>query len=431
MVLNKRYILTMKRSCSCSMPGVWRAVAHNEGAAVIFHSPKACGHVTREMDLGGHYHALARGTFVPGQYTTPLITSGLREEHAIFGGAEQLRQCISYVAARYKPRYILIANSCVAGVIGDDTPAIAGEAEAALGLPVMTVPCSGFLDGEYHAGFYHAAMALADRFMRRQPEVSANTVTLLGDRGGPYGADAKEMAELLGFFGLEIQGRFPGYATIEQMERVSASKLCIPLGGRPQSYAWMRRLAVSLEERFGIPFLDHDFPVGWTETKNWLKQLGRMLGQKQEAMLAEAVQEKRLELAIANCRPALEKARVVLGIGRPLLHFHPGWVLEMLTLAGAGPEKIILFAGLTGEQKAALRQELKQITAAPVVDESEDESLPAEDLLLVTTHELEEDNLRQFHLPILPPLGVGGVIDLLNKLARLAQHSGRQGVQYG
>ena len=431
MGLDKRHMITMKRSCSCSMPGVWRAVAHNEGAVVIYHSPKACGHVTREMDLGGHYHALARGTFVPRQYTAPLVTSNLQEEHSIFGGAEQLRQCIEHVIKRYKPLYVMIANSCVAGVIGDDTPAVAREAETDFGIPVMTVPCCGFLDGEYHAGFYYAAKILAERFMQRQP-AKADTVTLLGDRGGPHGADAREMEILLGSFGLRVQGCFPGYATLEQMQSVPASALCIPLGGRPQSYVWMRRLAADLEERFGIPFLDHDFPVGWTGTKTWLRQLGTMLGREQEALQAEAVQAQRLELAAAKCRCALEGSRVVLGIGRPLIHLQPGWVLELLSLAGVTPAKILLFKGLTGEQKTALRQDLKIYTTAPVMEETEDELLLHTTDLVITTHELEDDALRQFCLPVLPPLGVGGMVELWNKLSQLAKRSGWQGgAQYG
>ncbi|WP_338634420.1 nitrogenase component 1 [Sporomusa ovata] len=421
----------MKRSCSCSMPGVWRAVAHNEGAVVIYHSPKACGHVTREMDLGGHYHALARGTFVPRQYTAPLVTSNLRDEHSIFGGADQLRQCIEYVVERYKPLYIMIANSCVAGVIGDDTPAIAREAETDFGIPVMTVPCNGFLDGEYHAGFYHTAKVLAERFMQWQP-ARADTVTLLGDRGGPNGADAKEMTALLSSFGLQVQGRFPGYATLEEMKRVPVSALCIPLGGGPQSYAWIRKLAVDLEERFGIPFLDHDLPVGWGGTKAWIKQLGKMLGREQAALQVEAAQEQRLKLTAVKCRSALQGARVVLGIGRPLSHFQPGWVLELLALAGVTPAKILLFKGLTGEQKTALRQELAKHTITPIVDETEDEVLLHTSDVVVTTHELEDDALRQFYLPVLPPLGVGGMIELWNKLGQLAKRPGGQGgVQYG
>jgi len=432
MAMTKRYMVTMKRSCSCSMPGVWCAVAHNEGAVVIFHSPKACGHVTRVMELGSHYYSVSRQRFIPKQYTAPLITSNLQEEHSIFGGTDQLRHCIDYVVERYNPNYIMIANSCVAGVIGDDTQAIACDAERNWDRPVMTVPCSGFLDGEYYAGFYHAAKMLTDRLMDQQPTL-ANTVTLLGDRGGPHGADAQEIQQLLAFFGLRVHCHFPGYASLEEIRRVPASALCIPLGGgRSQSSFSMQQLATDIHVRFGIPFLNHKYPVGWQGITSWIRKLGEQLGKEREAELAVIEQNARLQRQVAQCRANMQAIKAVICIGRPLIHFQPEWVIELLELAGVSLDGIVLFDGLTLEQKAAMRQELKNLTAVSILEEDEGVAVIEAADILVTTHELEDETKRQFFLPVLPPLGVGGMIELLNKLSRLARRSGRQGgVLYG
>ena len=59
-IKTKRFIASRK-SCSCSMPGVWRAVAYCEGVVVIFHSPRACAHVARSMDINAQYRAYAEG----------------------------------------------------------------------------------------------------------------------------------------------------------------------------------------------------------------------------------------------------------------------------------------------------------------------------------------------------------------------------------
>lgn len=429
MTMNKRHMVIMKRSCSCSMPGVWRAVAHNEGAAVIYHSPKACGHVMRDMGLGGHYRSMARKEFVSRQYTAPLVTSNLQEEHSIFGGVEQLRQCITYVVERYQPQYIMIANSCVAGVIGDDALAIAAEVERDCGIPIMTVPCSGFLDGEYYGGYYHAAKNLADRFMDRQPQ-SDNKVTLLGDSGGPYSQNAKELQRLLETFGLQVYCQFPGYVSLEEIRQVPASMLCIPLGGRPQSYSWMRKLAVDLQMKFGVPFHDHDYPIGWQGTKSWIRHLGELLDRKREVILAESIQEKRLRVPVEQCRIAMMATKVVLCIGRPLIHFQTDWVFELFALAGVKPAGIILFSGLTGEQKTAMRQELQKHMMVPVFEEEAGEDVLQAADLLITTHELEGETKRQFCLPMLPPLGVGGLIEMLNKLTWLARQFERRGVVF-
>ncbi|QDR81174.1 nitrogenase component 1 [Sporomusa termitida] len=433
MAISKRYIVTSKReySYSCSLPGVWRAVAHNEGAVVIYHSPKACGHIARQMEVGGYYYALARQAVGPTQYTAPLITSNLREEHSIFGGTDQLRQCVDSVVERYKPEYIMLANSCVAGVIGDDTPAVAREAERDWGIPVLTIPCSGFLDGEYHGGFYYTAKALADRFMEPQPTCAAQ-ISLLGDCGGPAGAYAKEIAALLQPFDLQVHCRFPGYASLAELRRVPASSLCLPLGGSPHAYSYMRRLAADLQEKFGIPFLDRDYPVGWQGTKTWLKELGEAVGQAGKAVLAEAAQAERLHQQAAPARAALQTMKVVLCIGRPLLPFELDWIFELLDLAGVKPAGVVLFSSLTGEQSEALRQALNKHTVSPVVEEQAGGAMIQAAGLLVTTHELEDETKRQLFLPMLPPLGVGGLITLLRKLARLAKRSRQQGgVIYG
>ena len=59
-IKTKRFI-NIRKSCSCSMPGVWRAVAYMDGVVVIFHSPRACAHIARTMDINTHYRAMGDG----------------------------------------------------------------------------------------------------------------------------------------------------------------------------------------------------------------------------------------------------------------------------------------------------------------------------------------------------------------------------------
>lgn len=427
MAMNKRYMVTMKRSCSCSMPGVWGAVAHSEGAVVIFHSPKACAHVTRLMELGSHYHSFSREMFISKQYTAPLITSNLKEEHSIFGGADRLCQCIGYVVKRYNPKYIMIANSCVGGVIGDDIRAVADDAEQEWGIPVMAVPCNGFLDGEYYAGFYYAAKILTERLMDKQHTI-AGAVTLLGGHGGPSGVDTQEIKRLLDFLGLRVHCHFPRYASLEEIRHVPASAICIPLGGvRMQSSFSMRQLAVDIENRFGVPFLDHDYPIGWRGIKSWLRKLGEKLGREREAETAIIEHNLWLQQQIYKYRDYSKTLKAVICIGRPLGHFQPEWVIELMDLAGVEIKGFLLFSGLTAEQKAAMHQELKKHTVTPVFEEEDENIIKSADIL-VTTHEIDDTAKRQFFLPVLPPLGAGGMVRLLHKLVRLVRRSERKGI---
>lgn len=430
MAISKKNVITMKRSYSCSMSGVWNAVAHNRGALVIYHSPKACGHVTHTMELGSYYRSLARQEMNWQQYNAPLITSNLKEEHSIFGGTEQLRKCIDYVVERYRPEYIVIANSCVAGVIGDDVKSVTTAAQEMWNIPMLSVDSQGFFS-DYYTGYYQAGLALIEQFMYRQ-ERKKDTVTLLGDRGGPQGIDVQEIKELLVLFGLDVHCQFPGYASLEEIQQVPSSSLCVLLGGRAKSHVGIHTLAVDLETKFDIPFFDAPCPIGWQETKDWLRRMGQFLGKENEALEAIGQQEEKLQHAIDSYSPKLENQKVVLCIGRPLLYFQPAWALELLTQAKVNVTGIILLKGLTEQQQQEMRTELEKYTAAPIWQEQEENKALEKAEIAVTTHELSDSIRRQFFLPVIPPVGVGGMIGLLCKLARLAGRSKvRGGIVYG
>ncbi len=429
MAISKKNVITMKRSYSCSMSGVWNAVAHNQGALVIYHSPQACGHVTHTMELGSHYRSLGRMEMNGKQYNAPLITSNLKEEHSIFGGTEQLRNCIDYVAKMYKPEYIVIANSCVAGVIGDDVKSVAAAAQEMWNIPMLSVDSEGFFS-DYYTGYYQAGLTLIERFMSKQ-EKKKNTVTLLGDRGGPLGSDVQEIKELLVIFGLTVHCQFPGYASLEEIQKVPSSSLCVLLGGRAKSHMGIHTLAADLSIKFDIPFFDAPCPIGYQQTKDWLKRMGQFLGKEKEALVAISQQEEKLQHAIDSYSSKLKKQKVVLCIGRPLLYFQPEWALELLRLAKVNVMGIILLKGLTEDQQQEMRMELEKYTTVSIRREEENKELEKEEIA-VTTHELSDSIRRQFFLPVIPPVGVGGMIGLLCKLARLAGRSKeRGGIVYG
>ena len=66
MAIKTRRFYSARKSCSCSMPGVWRAVAYMNGAVVVFHSPRACAHVARTMDINSQYRTLSEGVRLGG-----------------------------------------------------------------------------------------------------------------------------------------------------------------------------------------------------------------------------------------------------------------------------------------------------------------------------------------------------------------------------
>ena len=423
-----------RTNCSCSMPGVWRALSFVRGALVVFHSPRPCAHIAHGMDVSSFHRLTAAGTSVR-LSPVPLLTSGLSENEAVFGGEERLRECLRFAAQKYHPQAVFIANSCVSGVIGDDTQAIAAEMEEELGLPVTAVSAHGFLDGEYYAGYLDAARALVDRFM--QPaERQAGTVVLLGDCGGMHGEYVKELRRLLALLGLRVTGQFPSYLALDELQAVPEAELVILLGRRmdDEKQAQLAALAAHIRERLGTPYLADVYAVGAEETARWLRRVGQLCHCEEAAERAIVAEEASFDAAVEKARNDLAGRRCALAIGRDLTWFQPEIVLRLLDKAGVELDGIVLLDCFMPERRAVMEEELQRRTNVPIHHEGD---AAAEELLhrvdfVLTTHELVDTKLRQLFLALLPSVGWSMERRLLDDMRRiLHRHESRGGLIYG
>ncbi len=423
-----------RTNCSCSMPGVWRALSFVRGALVVFHSPRPCAHIAHGMDVSSFHRLTAAGTSVR-LSPVPLLTSGLSENEAVFGGEERLRECIRFAEQKYHPQAVFIANSCVSGVIGDDTQAIAAEMEEELGLPVTAVSAHGFLDGEYYAGYLDAARALVDRFM--QPaERKEGTVVLLGDCGGMHGEYVKELRRLLSLLGLRVTGQFPSYLALDELQAVPEAELVILLGRRmdDEKQAQLAALAAHIRERLGTPYLADVYAVGAEETARWLRRVGQLCHCEEAAERAIVAEEASFAAAVEKARNDLAGRRCALAIGRDLTWFQPEIVLRLLDKAGIELIGIVLLDCFMPERRAVMEEELQRRTDVPIHHEGD---VAAEELLhrvdfVLTTHELVDTKLRQLFLALLPSVGWSMERRLLDDMRRiLHRHESRGGLIYG
>ncbi|MGP1574814.1 nitrogenase component 1 [Selenomonas sp.] len=426
-------VVMRRTNFSCSMPGVWRALSFVRGALVIFHSPRPCAHIAHGMDVGSFYRLRAAGTKVR-LSPVPLLTSSLSDAEAIFGGEDRLRECIRFAAEKYQPQAIFIANSCVSGVIGDDTCAVAEEMEQELGLPVSAVSAHGFLDGEYYAGYLDAARVLVDRFMKPAKR-RAGSVVLLGDCGGVHGEYVKELRRLLGLLSLRVEGQFPSYLALSEMDVVPAAELLIVLGRRSdEKQALLVDLARHIHERFGTPYLADVYAVGSEETKEWLRAVGRLCGREREAEEVICTEEAAFQRAVEEVRPTLSERRVTFAIGRDINWFQPKIVMRILKRAGVELAGVVLLDSFLPGRREVMEEELVRLTDAPIACEGSreaEELFKAADFVL-TTHELTDAKLRQIFLALMPSVGWSMEKKLLHDMVHIVcRHESRGGLIYG
>ena len=422
-----------RTNCSCSMPGVWRALSFVRGALVIFHSPRPCAHIAHGMDVGSFHRLRATGAAVR-LSPVPLLTGSLSESEAIFGGEDRLRECIRFAAEKYRPQAIFIANSCVSGVIGDDTCAVAQEMEEELGLPVAAVSAHGFLDGEYYAGYLDAARVLVDRFME-SAERRVGSVVLLGDCGGIHGEYVKELRRLLGRISLRVAGQFPSYLALSEMKVVPEAELLVVLGRRSdEKQDLLVDLARYIHNRFGTPYLAGIYAVGSEEAKAWLRMVGRLCGKEVAAQEAICAEEAAFQRTVEEVRPILCGKRAAFAVGRDINWFQPKIIVRLLEKAGVDLTGVVLLDSFLPGRREVMEDELVRLTDAPISCEG---SLEAEALLaaadfVLTTHELIDAKLRQIFLALMPSVGWSMEKKLLHDMVQIVcRHESRGGLIYG
>ena len=389
-ILATKWLFTKNKSCSCTMPGVWRAVSFCDGCAVIFHSPLGCAHVATLMDLGAQYRIIGDHQNET-MDAVPLISSNLQEKEkdSIFGGVEKLRGCIAHVMKTWQPKCLLIATSCVAGVIGDDV-------------------------------------------IQPQPKVPGR-VLLFGDQMGPCGQYAREVKRLLAYFDLDVKWQFPGYVPFAEWSELSTASLLIPLNYAGQTQGGLEKTAAAWAERFGTPSIRDVYPVGWQNTCAWLRKIAEFVKDEAKGEAVICQEEERLKDYIKSILPVTQNKKAVLGIGRGPRWYNPAETLNTMRRMQMEISAVILYDKLTDEEKDTVIDAVEdwkktaQLPDVPLIaDGNYTDCLKQADVLL-TTDELPGNPVKQFFIPMVPLAGTDGEFIVMRTIYRLLCRYGNKG----
>lgn len=405
------------------MPGVWRAVSYMDGVVVVFHSPRACAHIARAMDINVHYRAMGEGRREE-RASVPLLSSQLEEKHSIFGGIDRLKKCIAYAVEKYQPKCLVLGGSCVAGVIGDDVEAVAKETEEEYNLPVITVDSYGFLDGEFFEGYFETTYKLIDRYLYPQEHIP-KTVVLIGDNGGPWGHYATEVTRLLNAMGVTVIGQFPGYMKLEDLPKVTTAEAMVVLGGKGNTHEGLENLTKLLQERFGFKFLADVYPVGWERTQQWMLEIGKLLGCGEEAKQVLRQEQADMQKNLEQFLLVTKNKKTALCIGRWLMYFHPESMLDVVKNLQLDLRGIILLDALEAGYYDEMVATLRKYTDVPIYSNLDGEALLKEADVVLTTHELQDKTIKQVFLPMLPKVGTKGEIEFMRVIYQVlcSRHS--------
>lgn len=260
----------------CSMIGACRVVLYSEDVAVVINSPKGCAHILRDRELNRNFHNLnaQRGAF--NSVTRKIFYTGLDNEACIYGSEEYLQSCLYHVIKYIKPEYILVVNSCMVGILGDDVLATTEGVAKATGTPIITIESFGFMNGAYSNGFLKACTALIDNFTHTNLSKRKDKVLLIGPVEGRKASAFTAIQELLKMIGINEITLFPGGAQLNEIRLLAECSYGIIVDRSNMISNDFKIAAEVISNKLDIPILDPPDPIGFTRTINWLKHMAKI-----------------------------------------------------------------------------------------------------------------------------------------------------------
>ncbi|MDR0998035.1 MAG: nitrogenase, partial [Treponema sp.] len=140
-------------------------------AVVIMHGPVGCG-VCATGNIG--QNKTFKQLRDPGAEGLIWLTTNLDEADVISGGERKLREAIVYADREFRPESIIVCNSCVPALIGDDIDNIILDMQQQCAAVIVPIHCEGFktkLMATAYDAVYHGILKKYVRYPDRKVPV--------------------------------------------------------------------------------------------------------------------------------------------------------------------------------------------------------------------------------------------------------------------
>jgi nitrogenase molybdenum-iron protein alpha chain len=288
-------------------------------SVIIVHGPLGCGGGSSIFSAGLTRNLQRMRD--PGASGLVWINTNLDETDVIKGGEQKLKEAILYADRELRPSSIIIVNSCVPALIGDDIDAIVAEVQPEVNAKVMPVHCEGFktkIMASAYDSVYHGIL----RHMIREPDETtrvnetdlekmkvkyriSRTVNVF-NVSSMSRTDETELARIIKGLDLNVNF-FPCYAHPNDFDRINEAALNVSICATHDDY-----FSGHLKEKYGIPFIIDTIPIGIKNTNRWILEIAKFFEIEESAEKLIATETRALEEALVPYRQALTGKRVFL-----------------------------------------------------------------------------------------------------------------------
>lgn len=212
------YTATTNACKLCKPLGASIAFRGIEGCVPFLHGSQGCATYMRRYIIS-HFNE-----------PIDIASSSLGEKHAIYGGGPNLKLGLNNVTAKYGPKLIGIATTCLTETIGDDVPMLLAEYRkefATAESPLLVHVSTPSYSGTHMEGFHAAVRAVVEQLAGEAP--ANDSINILSGFVSP--ADIRYLQEVIGDFGIAAT-ILPDYSDTLDGPALDDYPL-IPEGGTP------------------------------------------------------------------------------------------------------------------------------------------------------------------------------------------------------
>jgi nitrogenase molybdenum-iron protein alpha chain len=312
-------LFTMAQGCQFTLS---LAILNSiRNAVIIMHGPVGCG-ICSIGNIGTNKSF--KQLRDPSSGGLVWLSTNLDEADVIGGGEKKLRQAVIYADREFRPESIIVCNSCVPALIGDDIDSILGDLQKECAAIIVPIHCEGFktkLMATAYDAVYHGILKKYIRYPERRESLCQNDLDEFRERyrrsrsvnilnvGSMSRADETELRRLLEALGLNVTF-IPCYAEPEDFQYALETSLNVSICGTHDDY-----FVGHLEEKYRIPFVVDTIPIGRKNTARWLGKIAEHFGLLQEAERLIRAEHTALEEALEPFRKNLSGKRVYLAGG--------------------------------------------------------------------------------------------------------------------
>lgn len=290
---------------TCSEQMVECQAGNVRDAVLIQHAPIGCG--TGQVTYNSIYRNGLAIRNLPIE-NIKIINTNIKETDMVFGALDKLEQSIRDAWDRHHPKAIFVGTSCATGIIGEDIESVTTKMQDELKIPVIPMPCEGFLSKHWSTGFDATQHGILRQIVNKHPKKQEDLVNVIN----LWGSDV--FTPILKELGLRVNYAID-LAKVEDLEKLSEAAATVTFCHTLSSY-----IAAVLEEQFGVPEVKSPQPYGIAGTDAWIRALAKVTHREEKAEAYIEREHRRIAPKLKELRELLKGKKGYVATGSAYSH---------------------------------------------------------------------------------------------------------------